>query len=219
MINNETIPFQEMIPMKKNQLLVKTDQSDPLEMERIVFFSDAVFAIAITLLALEIRLPESESLLDDRELFEQLTGVWHSYLGFFISFMVIGVFWMAHHRKFRLIKRFDSRLMMLNLLMLMVIAFIPFPSSLISKYPGQTATIFYALTMILGELLLGLIWWYASWNNRLTDLDVNQRRRQFINPIATSLVFALSIGVALASPDLAKFSWFLILPVTLYANR
>lgn len=209
--------------MKKKQPVsssaAEANSHDPLEMERIVFFSDAVFAIAITLLALEIRLPESEHLLEDGELFAQLTEIWHIYLGFFISFMVIGVFWMAHHRKFRLIKRYDSRLMMLNLFMLMVIAFIPFPSSLISKYPGQTATIFYALTMILGELLLGLIWWYASWNNRLTDLDVKQRRRQFINPIATSLIFALSIGIALASPDLAKFSWFLILPVALAANK
>ncbi len=209
--------------MKKKQPVsssaAEANSHDPLEMERIVFFSDAVFAIAITLLALEIRLPESEHLLEDRELFAQLTGIWHSYLGFFISFMVIGVFWMAHHRKFRLIKRYDSRLMLLNLLMLMVVAFIPFPSSLISKYPGQTATIFYALTMIVGEFLLGLIWWYASRNNRLTDLDLKQRQRQFINPIATALIFALSIGIAFISPDIAKLSWFLILPVSLAANR
>lgn len=211
--------------MKKKQPVsssaAEANSHDPLGMERIVFFSDAVFAIAITLLALEIRLPESEHLLEDRELLAQLTGVWHSYLGFFISFMVIGVFWMAHHRKFRLIKRFDSRLMMLNLLMLMVIAFIPFPSSLISKYPGQTATIFYALTMILGELLLGLIWWHASHNNHLVDssLDAKVRRRQFITPLATSLVFILSIGIALVSPDLAKLSWFLILPVTSFVAK
>jgi uncharacterized membrane protein len=152
-------------------------------------------------------------------LLAQLTGVWHSYLGFFLSFMVIGVFWMAHHRKFRLIERYDNRLMLLNLLMLMVIAFIPFPSSLISKYPGRTATIFYALTMILGELMLALVWWYASRNNLLTDLDLKQRRRQFVNPVATSLVFVLSIGIAFVSPDLAKLSWFLILPVSLAANR
>ena len=209
--------------MKKKQPVsssaAEANSHDPLEMERIVFFSDAVFAIAITLLALEIRLPESEHLLEDGELFAQLTEIWHVYLGFFISFMVIGVFWMAHHRKFRLIKRYDSRLMMLNLLMLMVVAFIPFPSSLISKYPGQTATIFYALTMIVGEFLLGLIWWYASRNNRLTDLDLKQRQRQFINPIATALIFALSIGIAFISPDIAKLSWFLILPVSLAANR
>lgn len=199
----------------------ETQHTDQLDMERIVFFSDAVFAIAVTLLALEIRLPESETLLEDSQLLSQLGGIWHLYLGYFISFIVIGIFWMAHHRKFRLIKRYDTRLMLLNLLLLMVIAFIPFPTSLISKYPGQTSTIFYALTMILGELLLGVIWWYASANNRLTSpsLDAKLRRKQFINPVAATLVFLASIGVALIDPDLAKLAWFLILPVTLYANR
>jgi uncharacterized membrane protein len=209
--------------MKKKQTAsssaVETNHADPHGLERIVFFSDAVFAIAITLLALEIRLPESERLLEDGELIVQLSGIWHSYLGYFLSFMVIGIFWMAHHRKFLLIKRYDSKLMMFNLLILMVIAFIPFPSSLISKYPGRTATIFYALTMIAGELLLAITWWYASQNNRLTDLDLKQRRRQFINPIATSLVFVLSIGIALVSPDFAKLSWFLIIPVTSFVTK
>jgi uncharacterized membrane protein len=207
--------------MKKNKPAVEQDHTDELGIERLVFFSDAVFAIAVTLLALEIRLPESEALLEDSKLLSKLAGIWHLYLGYFMSFMVIGIFWMAHHRKFRLIRRYDSRLMLLNLLLLMVVAFIPFPTSLISEYPGQTATIFYAMTMIVGELLLGAIWWYASWNNSLTDpsLDSKQRRRQFINPLATALVFLLSIGIAFIAPDLAKLSWFLILPVTLYANR
>jgi uncharacterized membrane protein len=200
---------------------VELEHSDQLGLERIVFFSDAVFAIAITLLALEIRLPSSENLLTDSQLFEKLGGIWHRYLGYFLSFMVIGVFWMAHHRKFRLIKSYDGRLMLLNLLMLMVIAFIPFPTSLISEYPGRTATIFYALTMILGELLLGLIWWHASYKDHLIDssLDTKVRRRQFITPLATSLVFILSIGITFVSPDLAKLSWFLILPASSYANR
>lgn len=197
------------------------DHSDPHGMERIVFFSDAVFAIAITLLALEIRLPAAENLLSDVELLSQLAEIWQKYLAYFISFMVIGVFWIAHHRKFRLIKRYDSRLMLLNLLFLMVIAFIPFPSSLISEYPGRSATNFYALTNIVGEVLLGVIWWYASDHNRLTDptLDGQARWKQFVNPIAAALVFAVSIGISVFSADLAKFSWILIMPAALYANR
>jgi uncharacterized membrane protein len=207
--------------MKKNKPVIESDHADQLGMERIVFFSDAVFAIAVTLLALEIRLPAGKELLNENQLIDQLAGLWHRYLGYFISFMVIGIFWMAHHRKFRLIKRYDARLMLLNLLLLLVVAFIPFPTSLISEYPDRTATIFYAMTMILGELLLGLIWWYASSNNRLTDphLDPKQRRRQFINPLATALVFLLSIGIAYVFPDLAKLSWFLIMPVTMFANK
>lgn len=198
-----------------------SEQADELGLERIVFFSDAVFAIAITLLALEIRLPKSETVLTDTQLLQQLGGMWQRYLGYFLSFMVIGVFWMAHHRKFRLIKRYDSRLILLNIVLLMVIAFIPFPTSLISEYPGSVPTSIYAATMIVGELLFLFIWWYASHNNRLIDphLDAKQRRRQFVSPIATGVVFLVSIGIALFDPTLAKFSWILIMPVSMYANR
>jgi uncharacterized membrane protein len=124
-------------------------EHDQLGLERLIFFSDAVFAIAITLLALEIRLPAGGESLNDTQLFAQLIGMWHRYLAFFISFSVIGVFWISHHRKFRFIERYDRSLLMLNLLLLMMIAFIPFPSSIISENPNRTATIFYAVTMTL----------------------------------------------------------------------
>jgi uncharacterized membrane protein len=206
---------------KKHAAAPSSIQTDSLGLERIIFFSDAVFAIAVTLLALEIRLPNGNVILTEEQLRDQILGMWQTYLGYFISFMVIGIFWMAHHRKFRLIRSYDSRLMLLNLLLLLVVAFLPFPSSLLSKYPERVATNFYSLVMILGELLLGLLWWYASRNNRLTDptLDPRQRRRQFINPIATSLIFLLSMGIAYLNPTLAMLSWFLILPVTMVANR
>jgi uncharacterized membrane protein len=190
-------------------------------LERLIFFSDAVFAIAITLLALEIRLPAGEELLSEAELSAQLVGLWHRYLGYGISFLVIGVFWMAHHRKFRFIQRYDSRLLLLNLLLLMVIAFIPFPASLISEYPYRTATLFYALVMLLAALLSVAIWWYAARHNRLIDaaLDAKQRRREFFTPLATAAVFLLSVGVAFLDPDAAKLTWLLIVPVTLFMNR
>jgi uncharacterized membrane protein len=211
----------ESIMKKKLAATPSSIQTDSLGLERIIFFSDAVFAIAVTLLALEIRLPDSNVILSEEQLRDQILGMWQTYLGYFISFMVIGIFWMAHHRKFRLIRAYDSRLMLLNLLLLLVVAFLPFPSSLLSKYPDPVATNFYALIMIVGEMLLCILWWYASRNNRLTDpkLDPRQRRRQIINPIATSLVFLLSMGIAYLSPALARLSWILILPVTMYANR
>jgi TMEM175 potassium channel family protein len=194
---------------------------DQLGLERLIFFSDAVFAIAITLLALEIRLPAGGEDLSEAQLLAQLTGMWQRYLAYAISFLVIGVFWMAHHRKFRFIKRYNSALMMLNLLVLMVIAFVPFPSSVISEYPDRTATIFYALTMMLAALLMAVLWWYASRHNRLVDprLDAKQRRRQMTAPLVTTLIFLLSIGIAFFNADAAKFFWILILPATLYSNR
>lgn len=197
------------------------DQHDQLGLERLIFFSDAVFAIAITLLALEIRLPDTDELLNNSQLSAQLAGMWHEYLAYFISFMVIGTFWMAHHRKYRYIKRYNNRLMFLNLILLMVIAFIPFPSSVISKYPDRSATIFYALTMGLAGLLLAGIWWYASHNNHLTDpnLDTRVRKRQFIAPLITTAIFLISIGISFLDADLSRFSWLLILLASWYANK
>jgi uncharacterized membrane protein len=194
--------------------------SEQKGLERLVFFNDAVFAIAITLLALEIRLPSNE-LLDDTQLLSQLIGIWHKYLAYAISFLVIGIFWMAHHRKFGFIERSDNRLMFINLVMLMVIAFIPFPTSILSLSPGRTATIFYALTMLLTGLLLAAIWWYASSKNRLINADMNAERRrfQFFGPLAISAIFLISIGVSFFQADIAKFFWLLILPAGLIANK
>jgi uncharacterized membrane protein len=190
-------------------------------LERLIFFSDSVFAIAITLLALEIRLPDGGELLDNSQLTRQLSGMWHEYLAYFISFMVIGTFWISHHRKYRYIQRYDNRLLFLNLVLLMVIAFIPFPSSIISKYPYRSATIFYALIMALAGLLVWVIWWYASHGNRLIDPNMAdaQRKRQLIAPLLTSAIFFLSIGLAYISADLSRFSWLLILLATWYANK
>lgn len=200
---------------------IRSDHPDQLGLERLIFFSDAVFAIAITLLALEIRLPDTDELLNNAELSAQLTGMWQEYLAYAISFLVIGTFWMAHHRKYRFIRRYDGRLMVLNLLFLMVVAFVPFPSSIISKYSERTATIFYALTMALAGLLLASLWWYASSHNRLVDpdLDAKQRQRQFMAPLITTAIFLLSIGVAFLDAGLGRLSWLLILPVSLYANK
>jgi uncharacterized membrane protein len=198
-----------------------TFDQDQLGLERLIFFSDAVFAIAITLLALDIRLPIGGEAPSNAQLLDQLLGVWHKYLAYLISFLAIGSFWMAHHRRFQFIKRYDRGLMMLNLLFLMVIAFVPFPTSVISESGNRTATIFYALTMTLAGLMLTAIWWYATRHNRLTDphLDQQQRRRQLVALLFTVTLFALSIGLAFLSEDLARLSWLLAVPISRYGQR
>jgi uncharacterized membrane protein len=198
-----------------------SDHPDQLGLERMLFFSDAVFAIAITLLVLEINLPLADGIITESQMSSVLMGMWHKFLAYVISFLVVGVFWIGHHRKFRFIKRYDSTLIFLNLLMLMGIAFLPFPSSLISEYPYRSVTIFYASILMLTSICSVIIWYYASRNNRLIDpdLDPKQRRRQFAGPIATSIIFLLSIGVAFYDVTLAKICWLLIFPVTIYINR
>lgn len=199
----------------------ESSEQNRIGLERLIFFNDAVFAIAITLLALEVRLPGDVNRLTEGELLAGLLGMWHKYLAYIISFLVIGTFWIAHHRKFGLIRRYDRRLMSLNLLILMLVAFIPFPSSVISESGGRTATIFYALTMILVGLLFSALWGYASWRNRLVDVHLSQkqRRREFLTPLVTVAIFLLSIGIAFFNADIARFSWLLILPASLVTNQ
>lgn len=198
----------------------EVSEQDQLGLERLIFFSDAVFAIAITLLVLDIRLPGGEEALNNAELLASLLAIWPRYLAYVISFLVIGSFWRSHHRKFRLIRHYDSRLLSLNLLALMVVAFMPFPSSVLSTQGNRTATIFYALTIIVADLLFLSLWWYASRNSNLTvpHLDPKVRRREFISPMVTALVFLLSIGIAFINADLAKYSWLLLFPATFYVK-
>ena len=187
--------------------------TDELSMERIVFFRDAFFAIAITLLALEIRLPDIAGL-GNAELLKELLSIWPRYLSFMVSFLVIGNFWLIHHRQFRYIERYDNHLIFINLFVLMAIAFIPFPTVMISENGNRTATIFYALTMCVVGLLLTLLWLYASSRRRLVSPDLESAivRRGILRNLSAPVVFLLSIGVAYINPDLAKFSWILIVP-------
>ena len=186
-----------------------------LGLERMIFFSDAVFAIAITLLALEIRLPDVARGFNNTLLFSTLVNMWPQYFGYAISFLVIGSFWLAHHRKFRYIIRLDNRLLQLNLLLLMAVAFVPFPSSVISVSGNRTATIFYALVMILASFIFVALWRYALRHGMVDpQLTERQRKRETILPLIMSGLFALTIGVALLDPGVARLLWLLILPVS-----
>jgi uncharacterized membrane protein len=193
----------------------------PYSLERLIFFSDAVFAIAITLLVLEIRLPAGGDSADSRQLLQILGGLWHKYLAYFISFWVIGLNWISHHRKLLYIKRADFQLLSLNLLTLMLIAFTPFPTAVMSENISFTATAFYALMMILVSLSGLTLWWYAAYHHRLIDPELDDRRirQEALVPAVTVAVFLLSIGVAAVEPGLARICWVLIFPVALVLRR
>lgn len=197
-----------------------TAEHNRIGLERLVFFSDAVFAIAITVLVLDIHLPDGANLADNGQLLRILTGLWHKYLAYLLSFWVIGLCWLSHHRKFLLIKRFDNRLLSLNLLLLMMIAFIPFPTAVLSENANRTATIFYSLIMALCGLLIFILWWHAAHKHRLVDplLDQQVIRRELISPLATVGVFVLSIGLAYVDEGLVRLVWILFLPLAIFIN-
>ena len=183
-----------------------------------MFFSDAVFAIAITVLVLDIRLPDGADTANDRQLLGLLVGLWHQYLAYGISFWVIGLYWISHHRKFLFIKRFDQLLLSLNLLLLMVIALIPFPTAVLSRNGNLTATIFYALVMALAGLILSLLWWHAARHYNLIDPHLDKRRqwREAAGPLVMAAAFLLSIGVAFLNGGLVRLCWATVLPASLF---
>jgi len=206
--------------IKRGDLLVNAvkDEQEHLGLERLIFFSDAVFAIAITLLALEIRLPVGQEIRTDGELLAALTGIWPRYLSYGVSFLVIGMYWMAHHRMFRTVARYDRHLLFLNLLLLLCIAFVPFPTAILGEYTGSAATIFYALTIVVTGLISALLWWYASGSDRhllVAPLVAAELRTSRLRTLAPPAVFLLSVGIAFWNDDAAKLSWIALAPLLL----
>jgi uncharacterized membrane protein len=193
--------------------------------ERLVYFSDAVFAIAITLLALEIRLPEMQDP-TPRELAGALVGLLPRFYGFAISFWIIAVYWLAHHRIFRYIRADDRRLQVINLLFLMWIVLMPFSASLLGWYGSyQLAEILYFSHMILTSLSMALLWRYATGGRKLVDPDLDRIvvRYNFARILSLPVVFLFAIGISFFSTAAAGYSvllLFFIRPLTgLYARR
>ena len=192
------------------------------EMERTIFFSDAVFAIAITLLALDIKIPKPKDVVG-RELPSVVLAQWQDVLSFAISFLIIGAYWMAHHRMFHYIKRYDAMLLWLNLLFLMSIAFLPFPDKVLSEWGDreQFAVAFYATSVAVAGLLLSLLWWYATRGRRLVDANIDPRlvRYFFSRGLAPPLILLVSAGISFVSLRAALGSWLLLLAIRPVLSR
>lgn len=104
------------------------------QLERLILFSDAVFAIAITLLVIEIKIPEIHENVSDKALLHELGHLLPKFLGFIVSFMFIGLYWTIHHRMFGFVTAYDRRLLVLNLVFLFFIALMPFSTGFYSEY-------------------------------------------------------------------------------------
>ena len=136
----------------------------PNETQRIEAFSDGVFAIAITLLIIEIGVPHVTG---DESLSEALGDLWPSYAAYVLSFVMIGIYWANHHALFRLFVRSDHFFLMLNVFFLMAIAFLPFPTAVLGEYldndeQRDTAVRLYALGLLLPAFGWLIVWLYAN---------------------------------------------------------
>jgi uncharacterized membrane protein len=143
------------------------------ETARIEAFSDGVFAIAITLLILEIKVPSPAS----GDLLMQLLRQWPSYSAFVISFGFIGVMWVNHHRLFTHIKRSTNTLLFLNLLLLLGVTAVPFPTAVLAQHLGagdqRVAAILYHATYFVIAIFYNILWQYSSRHLLGKEADVS----------------------------------------------
>ncbi len=179
---------------------------DEKETGRLEAFSDGVFAVAITLLVLNIRIPEigtpPDKLLDDPHLWPELLGEWPMLVAYGTSFATIGIMWLNHHRLFVHIKRTNTVLLLLNLLLLLIIVLVPVPTALLAEYlvkPDQhAAAIVYSGTFFVLACCFNLLWRYASYHNRLLGKDADTHavaaisRQYLFGPLFYLIIFGLA---------------------------
>jgi uncharacterized membrane protein len=196
------------------------DRRETRDLDRLVFFSDAVMAIAITLLVIDLRLPDLPPITTEADLRAAILELGPRLFAFFLSFGVIGLWWSSHHRFFGSVVRVDGPLLWLDLAYLAAIAFLPFPTSILGTTLVPTSVALYALTnAVIGYLLVGLRT-YAD-RRALLDpavpLDLFRRRTRtaWIGPT----VFAVSIPIAYVAPVAAVWSWNLVWIGILIARR
>lgn len=177
------------------------------ETGRLEAFSDGVFAVAITLLVLTIKIPgvdvPATQLPNDKQLWSMLLSEWPMLAAYTTSFATIGVMWINHHRLYTHIKRTNTILLLLNLLLLLIIVFIPVPTALVAEYlvrPDQhAAALLYSGTNVILAVCFNLLWRYASYHNRLLSKNADIRAVKAINkqywfgPIVYFLAFILAL--------------------------
>jgi uncharacterized membrane protein len=165
---------------------------------RVVAFSDGVFAIAITLLVLTVSQPRNY-----RNLGHELGTRWPSLAAYIVSFAVIGIMWINHHTVFTHIEHVDRGLLYLNLVLLMTIAFLPYPTGVLGEalargQGARTAAVAYGAVMAVNAFAWTGLWLYASSRRRLLHADFPERERAMATGLFTLgvLVYTLSVGVA-----------------------
>jgi len=210
-----------MADIEETAIFIEIDEQI-LNVDRIGTFSDSVFAVAITLLVLNIHVPSISLHLTNRTLASKLSALWPNYEAFVLSFAIIGIYWILHHLMFRYVERYNGWFLWLNLFFLMCIVFMPFTASLISEY-GDTAiaTIVYAANLAVASLLMAVIWWYSIGKGQLMikGFDIELGKHAVLANLCTVLVFLASMPIALANARIAKYFWLLLIPVHILLER
>jgi len=191
---------------------VESARSQEKEVARIAAFSDGVFAIAITLLALQLDIPRGI----DVDVWAELGRLQSGFVSFAISFAVIGSYWVAHHRLFSVVERYDRRLIWLNLLSLFFIVLMPFTTSLVGEHGNvPVSVVVYAVSIALAGFANTGLAAYALTGHRLCSPDVDEQKTKYYisRGLVIALVFLASLALLPLGASVVEFSWLSLIVV------
>ncbi len=201
---------------------ISAEQVRTLKYERAVFLSDAVFAIALTLLVLDLRVTDVTAGGLEAAL-RRLAQIPGPFLAFVISFFVIAAYWTSHREIFGAVHRMNGRLIWLNLVFLFWIALQPFAAAVLGEHdPAPTAVVLYALVQVATGLSQTALWVYAISRPEIADERIRRRHGRWVTVelLRVPALFVVSIPIALvAGPVPAMASWLLVVPLTLLIHR
>lgn len=181
--------------------------ADAWDTDRMEYFSDAIIAIAATLLVVDLKPPRSKNL-EGATLWDALAHDWPNLVAFAVSFLFIGIAWTAHHDMFRYIRRTNHVLLILNLIFLMAIALQPFSTALVAEHYGKpderTAALMYYGILFSASLSYNAVWWYGVQGGLVSeDLDPQLLRRLSLEHLAAPVLHVVALVVAIWSVPLS----------------
>ncbi len=186
-----------------------------LSKNRIEALCDGVFAIAMTLMIFNIKVPEVPAVaLGPHKLAHEVFILWPKFLVYLISFAMLGVYWVGHHNQYHYILRTDRAFLWMNIFFLTCVSLIPFSTGLLGRYPAeQTALVVYGLNLILVGGFLFAMWWYATRGHRLVAQDIRPEivrlaKGRILMAPAASLVAVCVSSVSIRS----SLALFILLP-------
>jgi uncharacterized membrane protein len=182
---------------------------------RIEAFSDGVFAIVVTLLVLEIHLPPMNISDNPNALLEGLLAIAPHILSYMVSFIIVIIYWINHHHLFDILRGSNRGILWFNSLFLMIVSFIPFPTTLIGTYPHQkVAAIFYGCVMLIAAIAFSLLRWYATIRTDMVKKEIP--KEFFVMAMKRSLRGPLMYSIATATAFVSTLTaeiFFILIPL------
>ncbi len=181
-------------------------------LSRLINLTDGICATALTLLVLTLDIPELKGALSEPTLWQGILDVYPQLLSNFLTFLVVGSYWLAHHWAFEYIIRYDRRLLWFNLMFLLCVGLLPFSTDLLGEHAtSRVVWSVYAVHMVITGLTFTGLWGYVASSDMLDSrIHARQVRYMILRSLVVPCVFALSIGIATVSANVAYFSPLLI---------